>query len=53
MAPSGSVIGNRNSRVYHQPGCRGVAMMKAANKVTFASATEAERAGYGKTGDCR
>jgi deoxyribonuclease-1 len=53
MAPSGSVIGNRNSRVYHRPECRGVAMMKAANKVMFGSAAEAEKAGYRKAGDCR
>jgi deoxyribonuclease-1 len=53
MVPSGSVFGNRNSRFYHRPDCRGVAMMKATYKVAFGSAAEAEKAGYRKAWDCR
>ncbi len=47
------VVGNRNSHVYHRPSCRAVAVMKQSNKVTFATAEEAEKAGYRKGGDCR
>jgi endonuclease YncB( thermonuclease family) len=48
-----SVIGNRRSRLYHNPNCRGVAVMKAENRVEFATANEAEAAGYRKAGDCK
>jgi competence protein ComEC len=40
----GTVIGNRNSKVYHRPDCRG--LPKPQNQVRFRSAQEAERAGY-------
>jgi endonuclease YncB( thermonuclease family) len=47
------VIGNKRSKVYHIPSCRGVATMKPENLVEFASAEEAEAAGYRKAGHCR
>jgi hypothetical protein len=47
------VIGNRRSHLYHNPSCRGVAVMKAENKVEFATTGEAEAAGYRRAGDCR
>ena len=47
------VIGNRRSRLYHAPTCRGVAMMKDANRVTFETAAKAEEAGYRNAADCR
>jgi micrococcal nuclease len=47
------VIGNRKSHVYHRPSCRGVAVMKEANRVTFETAAGAEKAGYRKAGDCK
>jgi competence protein ComEC len=40
----GTVIGNRNSKVYHRPDCRG--LPKPQNQVRFRSAQEAEQAGY-------
>ncbi len=40
----GTVIGNRNSKVYHRPDCRG--LPKPQNQVRFRSAQEAERQGY-------
>jgi len=40
----GVVIGNRNSKVYHRPDCRG--LPKPQNQVRFRSAQEAEQAGY-------
>src|SRR5262245_23087787 len=40
------VIGNRRSRVYHKPACRGAAGMSEKNRVTFPSEADAEKAGY-------
>jgi micrococcal nuclease len=50
---SGSVIGNKNSHLYHASNCPGAAKMKAVNRVTFKTAKEAETAGCRKAGDCR
>jgi endonuclease YncB( thermonuclease family) len=47
------VIGNRRSHLYHNPSCRAVAVMKAENRVEFATAEQAESAGYRKAGDCK
>ena len=44
------VVGNRRSHVSHKPTCRGAAAMAENNRVTFAS--EAEKAGYRRAGDC-
>ena len=51
-APAG-VVGNSRSKVYHRPDCKDVAAIKEANKVSFATAAEAEKAGYRKAGDCK
>lgn len=40
----GTVIGNRNSKVYHRPECG--QLPQPQNRVRFRSAQEAERAGY-------
>lgn len=47
------VAGNRRSHLYHAPHCRGVAVMKPENRVTFATAEKAEAAGYRRAGDCQ
>jgi hypothetical protein len=47
------VVGNRRSHVYHAAHCRGVAVMKPDSRVEFATAAEAEEAGYRKAEDCR
>ncbi len=47
------VIGNSKSRVYHRPTCRGAVVMKEANRVNFATAQDAEVAGYRSAGDCK
>jgi endonuclease YncB( thermonuclease family) len=47
------VIGNRRSHVYHNPNCRGVAVMKAENRVEFATAEQVQAAGFKKAGDCK
>ncbi|WZP00360.1 hypothetical protein EP7_001998 [Isosphaeraceae bacterium EP7] len=53
VAVTAGVVGNRKSFLYHKPHCRGAAAMKEANRVTFGSVAEAEKAGYRKAGDCR
>ena len=47
------VVGNRSSRLYHAPNCRGAASMKARNCVPFETETQAEEAGFRRAGDCR
>jgi micrococcal nuclease len=52
MYESAEVIGSRRSHVYHQLNCAAVVRMKDANRVRFATAAEAEAAGYRTAGDC-
>lgn len=53
-ASIGSVIGNRNSHVYHLPqGCPSYEQVAAKNRVPFSSEAEALAAGYRKAGNCR
>src|SRR5262249_31188627 len=49
---SGQIIGNKNSHIYHKPGCPGYDQVSEANRVTFGSEAEAERAGYRKAKNC-
>jgi phosphatidylserine/phosphatidylglycerophosphate/cardiolipin synthase-like enzyme len=49
----GAVHGNRNSKVYRVPGCKGYATMNPASVVPFATEAEAQQAGYRKAKDCR
>jgi hypothetical protein len=46
------VRGNRHSKVYRMPGCKGYAGMKPASVVPFATAGEAQQAGYRQAKDC-
>lgn len=46
-------VGNRRSLLYHAPNCRGVAAMKARNRIPFETEAQAEAAGYRRAGDCR
>ncbi len=39
-------VGNKGSKVCHKPDCKMAAKMKEANKTTFGSAAEAQKAGY-------
>ena len=48
----GKVIGNRRSRVYHEPGCKNAASMFPANRVPFDTAESARNAGYRPGKDC-
>ena len=50
---TGKVHGNRHSKVYRVPGCKGYAGMRPASVVPFATEAEAQQAGYRKAKDCR
>lgn len=52
VKPAGPVIGNRNSKLYHLPGCPGYNATSERNRVRFANAAEAETAGYRRAGNC-
>jgi hypothetical protein len=47
------VVGDRRSRVYHRPTCRGAANMSEKDRVEFKTAAEAEAAGYPRARDRR
>ena len=49
---SGSVIGNKNSKVFHKPSCYHVGNMNPDNKVYFSSPSKAKAAGYRSCGTC-
>jgi phosphatidylserine/phosphatidylglycerophosphate/cardiolipin synthase-like enzyme len=49
---SGDVHGNRNSKGYRMPGCKGYAGMRPASVVPFATDAEAQQARYRKAKDC-
>ena len=51
-SPSGSIISNRSSKIYHRPGCPDYAKISPENWVPFASEEEALAAGYRVAGDC-
>jgi phosphatidylserine/phosphatidylglycerophosphate/cardiolipin synthase-like enzyme len=50
---TGEVHGNRNSKVYRLPGCKGYTGMLLASVVPFATEAEAQQAGYRRAKDCR
>ena len=45
-APVAAIIANKDSKTYHRADCKAAAKIKEANKVAFASAAEAAKAGY-------
>ena len=49
---TGEVHGNRNSKVYRVPDCKGYADVNPASVVSFATEAEAHQAGYRKAKDC-
>jgi len=51
-APAAALIGNKDSKIYHQADCKMAAKMKPENKTTFASKAEAEKAGYKACKSC-
>ncbi len=48
-----SVIASKNGTKYYYENCKGASRISAANRMTFASAKEAERAGYALASGCR
>lgn len=50
---SGKVQGNRNSKIYHIPGCPSYGAMSKKNVQEFSSESAAQSAGYRKAGNCR
>jgi len=48
----GAVHGNRNSKVYRVPGCKGYTTMNPASVVPFPTEAEAQQAGYHKAKNC-
>jgi endonuclease YncB( thermonuclease family)/methylphosphotriester-DNA--protein-cysteine methyltransferase len=51
-AASGEIIGNKNSKIYHKPGCPGYTSVSEKNQVRFKSAAEAEAAGFRVAKNC-
>ena len=49
---SGQIVGNKNSKIYHLPGCSTYNSVSEKNRVTFNTAEEAEKAGYRKAKNC-
>lgn len=51
---SETIIGNKNSHIYHLPqGCPSYSKVSAKNQVPFSSEAEAQAAGYRKAGNCK
>jgi endonuclease YncB( thermonuclease family) len=49
---AGTVIGNRRSHIFHRPDCPDYFKIAAHNRVPFASAADAEAAGYRQARNC-
>jgi micrococcal nuclease len=47
-----AIIGNKNSQVFHLPGCPNYTATAPKNRVVFNSEAEAEAAGYHRAGNC-
>jgi hypothetical protein len=41
-----AIVANKDSKTYHRADCKAAAKIKEANKTSFASAAEADKAGY-------
>jgi endonuclease YncB( thermonuclease family) len=50
--PTGAIIGNRNSKIYHLPNCPDYSKVSERNRVTFETDAEAQGAGYRKARNC-
>ncbi|MCE1205188.1 MAG: hypothetical protein LWW79_11345 [Holophagaceae bacterium] len=44
--PAGAILANKDSKTYHRADCKAAAKIKEANRTSFASAAEADKAGY-------
>ena len=52
ISSASAIHGNKNSKIYHLPGCPGYAGMQPTSLVTFGSEAEAQQAGYRKAKNC-
>jgi deoxyribonuclease I len=52
LTVGGSVIGNRNSKIYHLPNCPDYSKVSERNRMPFATEAEAQAAGYRKSKNC-
>lgn len=52
QSSDGQIIGNRNSMIYHEPGCRDYNKVAEKNRVYFKTRRDAERAGYRAARNC-
>lgn len=43
---TGAILANKDSKIYHRADCKAAAKIKDANKASFPSAAEADKAGY-------
>jgi len=50
--PQTSVVASKNGTKYYFSWCSGISRISVANKVTFSSAKEAEKAGYTIAANC-
>jgi hypothetical protein len=46
-------VGNKGSKICHKAECKSVGKMKDANKVSFASAADAQKAGFKACKSCK
>jgi hypothetical protein len=46
------IVGNKESMLYHKPGCPSYDKVAPKNRVEFPTVEAAEKAGYKKAGDC-
>ncbi|MFZ1376656.1 MAG: Ada metal-binding domain-containing protein [Geothrix sp.] len=44
--PAGAILANKDSKTYHRADCKAAAKIKEANRTSFGSAAEADKAGY-------
>ncbi len=49
---AGNFVASKSGTKYYAPGCSGASRIKAENQVWFASADEAQAAGYEKAANC-
>jgi hypothetical protein len=49
---TGSIVGNRNSKIYHLSNCPDYSKVSERNRVPFKSDAEAQAAGYRKARNC-
>jgi endonuclease YncB( thermonuclease family) len=51
-APLGAILGNKRSKIYHEPACPDYEKVAPQNRVPFQSREEAKHAGYRRAGNC-